>query len=238
MKTQRKSRIEDLIAFDKERGNLVIGTDEAGRGPIAGPVFAGAVFFPEFNDEIIEAIKFIDDSKRFSSNPRLRKEIADEIKEHALYSVAKCSVEEIERYNILQASLLAMKRACDKIFLQIGKKCNKSGKKIYKSDKKNDKFTILVDGKFTISGYKEKQIAVKKGDSLSASISAASILAKVHRDDFMEKIAQEFPVYEWHNNKGYGTSAHIDAIRTHGHCKWHRIGFLSKIFTNQQKLLF
>lgn len=223
MNTLKTSRIRELINFDRKHGSIVIGTDEAGRGPIAGPVVAAAVFFPEFSEEVIDSIKFIDDSKKFVSNPGLRKELSEQIKNVAVYSIAECSVEEIEKYNILHASLLAMKRACNDIFLQI--------------DKKIDKMLILVDGKFTISDYTLHQKAVKKGDSMSASIAAASILAKVHRDQIMEKLSQEFPLYEWHKNKGYGTSAHIKAIRTYGSSKWHRKGFLGKILSEQKSLL-
>ncbi len=222
MKTSSKSRIKELINFDKSHGNIVIGTDEAGRGPVAGPVVASAVYFPEFNDEVAQAVEFIDDSKKFSSNPALRKELSEQVKKVAKYSICQCSVDEIEKYNILQASLLAMKRACNELF---------SGPEV----KKNGA-VILVDGKFVISGYKIPQKAVKKGDSLSASIAAASILAKVYRDELMAKLSEEFPVYDWVNNKGYGTSAHIQAIKTYGYCKWHRKSFLSKIFAEQKTL--
>lgn len=223
MNIRRKSRIEELVKFDLEQGEVVIGTDEAGRGPLAGPVVACAVNFPEFNNETMEIIKFIDDSKKFSSNPALRKNLAEKIKQAAKYSVYECSVEEIEKYNILQASLMAMKRACNDLFLQINEKKKKT--------------IILVDGKFIIPNYKKVQKPVKKGDSISASIAAASILAKVYRDELMEHLSEEFPVYDWHKNKGYPTPGHIKAIRTYGHCKWHRRSFLSKI-TAEQKTLF
>lgn len=222
MKTLRKYRIKELIEYDKGYGNLVIGTDEAGRGPVAGPVVAGAVFFPDFNDEVLESIKFIDDSKRFSSNPGLRKEISEQIKKNSIYGIAQCSVDEIEQYNILQASLLAMKKACREVLLQKGKKEKEA--------------VILIDGNFTIPGIKSEQKAIKKGDSFSASIAAASILAKVYRDNIMEELSLEYPLYEWHNNKGYGTSSHIQAIKTHGCCKWHRKNFLNKVFIKQKKL--
>lgn len=219
MKTPGKSKIKSLVNFDRKHGNLVIGADEAGRGPVAGPVTAAAVFFPEFTGEILETIQFIDDSKKLT--PALRIELAAQIKQVAKYSIAECSVEEIAKYNILQASLLAMKRACEGVFAQIDAK----------------DAVILVDGKFVIPRYKLGQKAVKKGDSLSASIAAASILAKTDRDKFMEKISEEFPAYDWHKNKGYGTEKHIEAIKAHGQCKWHRKSFLSKIYAQQQKLI-
>jgi len=222
LKIYRKSRIEELVDFDKRHGNFIIGTDEAGRGPLAGPVVASAVFFPEFNDEVLETIKFIDDSKKFSSNPKLRKELAEQIKKVVKYSIFECSVEEIEKYNILHASLLAMKKACDDLFYQI--------------TDVSEEITILIDGNFIISGYKKPQKAVKKGDSMSASIAAASILAKVYRDELMAELSKEFPVYEWHKNKGYPTAAHIEAIKTYGSCKWHRKTFLWKIISEQKKI--
>lgn len=227
MKTPENSRslkkspkIKELINFDARHGNFVVGTDEAGRGPMAGPVVAGAVYFPELNAEVIEAVRFINDSKKLS--PKVRKELSQQIKQVAVWSVAECSVEEIEKYNILQASLLAMKRACREVLSQIHVKKEES--------------IILVDGNFVIPRYGVEQKAVKKGDSLSAAIAAASILAKVHRDEFMQKISADFPEYDWAQNKGYGTKKHIEAILKHGHCKWHRKTFLTKIHTKQQKL--
>jgi len=219
LKPRRTSKIQNLISFDKQHGNFVVGTDEAGRGPMAGPVTAAAVYFPEFTKEVIETIKFIDDSKKL--RPALRSELSEKIKQVAVCSIAECSVAEIEKYNILQASLLAMKRACEGLFAQVNA----------------ETFIILVDGNFTIPRYKTGQKAIKKGDSLSASIAAASILAKVHRDEFMQKISEDFPAYEWHKNKGYGTKRHIEAIKAHGECKWHRKSFLSKIYAQQQKLI-
>ncbi len=212
MKFLIKNRIDELADFDRNLNCPIIGTDEAGRGPIAGPVVAAAVYFPTLSDDVCEVIKFIDDSKKLS--PSLRKQMAQEIKKVSKYSIAECTVEEIEKYNILQASLLAMKRACEKI-------CHPAldaGSNL-----------ILVDGKFTIPSYIKNQKAVKKGDSLSASIAAASILAKVHRDEIMQRLAEEFPVYEWQNNKGYPTRKHIEAVREHGFCEWHRKKFLTKI---------
>ncbi len=232
MNTRRKLRIDELINFDISQKCFVIGTDEAGRGPVSGPVVASAVFFPELTDKVMESIKFIDDSKKFSSNPALRKDMADQIKNIAIYSIAECSVEEIEKYNILQASLYAMKtmkKACQDVCLQMDKNTDKINTKRFEK-------LILVDGNFIIPDYKIKQKAIKKGDSLSASIAAASILAKVYRDELMEKLSREFPVYGWYKNKGYATAFHIEAIRKHGCCKWHRKSFLGKIFAEQKKL--
>jgi ribonuclease HII len=222
LKISRKSKIEELIEFDHGHGSLVIGTDEVGRGPLAGPVVAGAVYFPELNKEVIEVIKFIDDSKKFSSNHKLRKELSEGIKSVAKYSIQECSVEEIDKINILQASLLAMKKSCEDLIAQVS--ANK------------DKIIILVDGNFVIPKYNYQQKAIKKGDTLSASIAAASILAKVHRDELMINLAKDFPQYGWHKNKGYGTQQHRDAILAYGSCKWHRKLFLNKILCEQKKI--
>lgn len=224
MKTPRQSKIDELLAFDRKNGSVVIGTDEAGRGPLAGPVVAGAVYFPEINPEVIEVIKFIDDSKKFSSQ-RIKKELSENIKSIAKYSIQECTVEEIDKLNILQASLLAMRKCCDDVIKQIS------------ADKKT--LIILVDGPYDISKYNNydyKQKAVKKGDTLSASIAAASILAKVYRDELMMELSQEFPQYCWHKNKGYPTKAHIEALRAHGECKWHRKTFLGKVLCEQKKI--
>lgn len=221
MRTLRKSRIDELAEFDRGHGALIIGTDEAGRGPLAGPVVAGAVYFPELSKEVREVIKFIDDSKKISSHKH-RKELSESIKSVAVYSIQECSVQEIDKINILQASLLAMKKACQNLINQIG---------VDKPD-----LIILVDGNFVIPKYNYPQKAVKKGDTLSASIAAASILAKVYRDELMQDLSGDFPQYGWHKNKGYPTKAHREAILAHGACEWHRKTFLSKIFCEQKKI--
>jgi len=216
LKTCRKPRIIELIEFDREfvGSSPVIGVDEAGRGPLAGPVTACALYFPKFTEELAEILKFLDDSKKFSSNPKLRKELAEEIKKQTKYAICECSVDEIDKYNILQASLLAMKRACQKLTEQINSEYSPK---------------ILIDGKFVIPNYKTNQLPVIKGDSKSASIAAASILAKVHRDELMCRLSEQHPVYLWKKNKGYPTKAHIQAIREHGACGWHRKSFLKKV---------
>jgi len=222
LKILRKSKIEELAEFDFGHGSCVIGTDEAGRGPVAGPVVAAAVVFPKLDKEVCEIIKFIDDSKKFSSNPALRKELSEAVKSVSKFSIHECSVEKIDEINILQASLLAMKKCCQDL--------------IKENSLNKDELIILVDGKFVIPKYNFAQKAVKKGDTLSASIAAASILAKVHRDDIMEQHAQKFPHYCWEKNKGYPTKAHIEALRKHGACDLHRKTFLGKILCEQKKI--
>ena len=213
----KASRILELVKFDKKysKKNIVIGTDEVGRGPVAGPVVACALYFPVFNKELNEALKYLDDSKKFSSNPKLRKEISEEIKKYALYSIAECSVQEIEKHNILQASLIAMKRSCEDLL------------KIINLSEKEP--VILIDGRFKIPKYTPEQVPVVKGDTKSASIAAASIMAKVYRDELMQNLGKDHPYYNWEKNKGYPTKAHIEAIKKHGTCKWHRKSFLTKI---------
>lgn len=222
MKISRKSKINELIEFDKNMADNypLIGLDEAGRGPVAGPVTASAVYFPGFDKDIIEAISYLDDSKKFSSNIKLRKELSDEIKRVAKYSIKECSAREIEKYNILKASLLAMKRAFEDLMSQIN---------LEKPP------VLLIDGKFKIPELKYSQKAVVKGDSKSASIAAASILAKVDRDELMINLSKEFPYYGWDKNKGYPTKVHIEAIEEHGLCDWHRKTFIIK---SVQKTLF
>jgi len=192
---------------------LLIGTDEAGRGPLAGPVCASAVYFPEFTKEIRDALKYLDDSKRFSANHSLRKEISEEIKKYSIYSIAFCSVKEIEKHNILQASLLAMKKAVKSVMKEIPAEKPRM---------------VLIDGRQLIPKFEIRQSAVIKGDTLSASIAAASVLAKVTRDELMITLSEEFPHYLWHKNKGYGTKDHVKAICEFGVCEHHRKSFLKK----------
>ena len=199
----------ELFEFDKSFNIPIIGTDEAGRGPGAGPVFAAAVFFPIKTDE--KLFTEINDSKKLTA--KKREQLFDLIKSNTIYSIQSASVEEIETLNILQASLLAMKRACEDVISQIT----------------NDDFKILIDGNKLIKDFTYKQEFVIKGDSKSASIAAASILAKVTRDRFMTALSQEFPMYDWANNKGYLTAKHIAAIKLNGATKWHSPKFLEKL---------
>lgn len=223
MKIYRKSKVKELFNFDKDYldSHIVIGVDEVGRGPVAGPVVASAVYFPDNSSELLEALKYLDDSKKFSSNQALRKLLSEEIKKYAEYSICECSVEEIEKYNIFQASLIAMKKACIDLLSRI------------EPDKEP---LILVDGKFIIKNYSQKQVAVVKGDSKSASIASASILAKVYRDRKMKELSKLYPYYDWAKNKGYPTKTHLAAVKEHGHCEIHRKSFLRKILFEQLKL--
>jgi ribonuclease HII len=191
--------------FDSEMQALrgvICGVDEAGRGPLAGSVFAAAVILPA--DVIIEGLN---DSKKLTE--RRREALFGEITEKAVaYSIAQASVEEIEELNILQAALLAMKRAVESLHI--------------KPD------YVLIDGN-QIPKLEIPCEAVIKGDAVSASIAAASILAKVSRDREMFELAKIYPQYSFDKHKGYGTKLHCDAIREHGACEIHRKSFLKKL---------
>lgn len=209
--TPKNSKIKDLLSFDRElsKTNLIIGTDEAGRGPGAGPVYAAAVYFPNYNKELEASLEELNDSKKLT--PNKREKLFDIIKSNSIYSINSISAEKIDKINILQASLTAMKKSCEDVLSQI-------------KNPQNPK--ILVDGKIKIRNINIEQQTIVKGDSTSASIAAASILAKVARDTFMIALAKDFPQYGWAQNKGYLTKAHLEAIKEHGITKWHRKSFL------------
>lgn len=189
------------------RGFLSIcGVDEAGRGPLAGPVCAAAVILPE--NTVIEGVN---DSKKLSE--KKREALFDVIKEQALaYSIAFASVEEIEKMNILNAAMLAMKRAVEGL------------------EPRTD--YAMIDGNrmppLSIEGE-----CIVKGDAKSMSIACASILAKVSRDRLLYEYDKEFPQYLFAKHKGYGTKAHIEAILKYGPCKYHRPSFLKKIYNKK-----
>lgn len=181
----------------------ICGVDEAGRGPLAGPVCAAAVILPP-NMEI----PGLNDSKKLSD--KKRRELVPVIKESALaYGIAFADEKEIDSVNILQATFLAMERAIAQLSV--------------KPD------LALIDG----NREKDFGLPVKTvihGDSLSASIAAASVLAKVTRDDLMLEIAKEYPQYNFEIHKGYGTKAHYAALQQHGPCPIHRMSFLKKLY--------
>lgn len=200
---------ELLFQFDKSFNKTIIGTDEAGRGPAAGGVFAAAVCFEKITDGLIKDLEILNDSKKLSA--KKRESIYDVIKNNTLNEIVCVEVNEIEKINILNASLKAMNLACSAI--------------ISKPDT-----LVLVDGNKLIKNFNYPQEFVIKGDSKSASIAAASILAKVTRDRYMQKLHEEFPIYNWAKNAGYLTKEHLDAIDKHGLCKYHRPSFLRKHF--------
>ena len=209
--------MSNLFDFDKEYG-VVVGTDEAGRGPAAGGVFAAAVYFPEVTDTLINDLARLNDSKKLSEVAR--EKLYDVIISNTINSIICVEVEEIEKINILNSSLKAMKLSCENVIKQAGLK---------------DLIT-LVDGNKLIKNYTYPQKFIVKGDGKSASIAAASILAKVTRDRYMKQLAQEFPHYGWEKNAGYLTAAHLKAIDEYGLCKYHRPSFLRKHFEKQKQL--
>lgn len=206
-----------LFEFDKSNG-IVIGTDEAGRGPAAGGVFAACVYFPEVSENLIKDLSKLNDSKKLSE--KARESIYDIILNSSIHSIIDIEVDEIEKINILNASLKGMKLACEEVI----KKAQLDG------------FITLVDGNKLIKNYTYPQKFIIKGDGKSASIAAASILAKVTRDRYMTKLAEEFPQYGWAKNAGYLTAEHLKAIDTYGLSKYHRPSFLRKHFEKQKQL--
>ena len=197
----------DLWAIEdacKEEGyRLICGVDEAGRGPLAGPVCAAAVILPEHLE-----IPGLNDSKKLSD--KRRRELFPIIQESALaYGIGFASPEEIDEINILQATFLAMRRAISQLHVTPD--------------------LALIDGnRGTDFGVPCRTVI--KGDSLSANIAAASVLAKVSRDDLMLKAAEAYPGYGFEIHKGYGTKAHYAALEEKGPCAIHRRTFLRKFY--------
>ena len=194
----------ELEAQARNNGfKYICGVDEAGRGPLAGPVCAAAVVFEEGTE-----IEGINDSKKLSE--KKREALFDVIKEKALaFGIAFASVEEIEEVNILNATYLAMNRAIE----QLGDKVD----------------FALIDGNRVPTGIKVDCQTVVKGDAKSLSIAAASILAKVTRDRLLLEYDSKYPEYGFAKHKGYGTAEHMEAIRTYGISEVHRPSFLKKL---------
>ena len=201
-----------LFDFDRSFDKKIVGTDEAGRGPGAGGVFAAAVYFDKISDGLIADLAILNDSKKLT--PKKRDSIFDVIKNNTINEIICIEVDEIEKINILNASLKAMNLSCTSVLQRIGVE---------------DSLT-LVDGNKLIREYIYPQEFVIKGDAKSASIAAASILAKVSRDRYMERLHEEFPMYNWKKNAGYLTAEHLKAIDEYGMTKYHRPSFLKKHF--------
>ena len=178
--------------------NKKAGVDEVGRGCLAGPVFAAAVILSNKIN-----VKDINDSKKIPFRKRLL--LSKYIKKNSIYAVGTASVEEINKINILNASLLSMKRALDKLKLKPS--------------------IIYIDGLFAPKDLKIKYKTFVKGDEKITCISAASIVAKATRDVFMIQLGKKFPKYKWNKNFGYGTKEHLNGIRKYGITKHHRKNF-------------
>jgi ribonuclease HII len=201
----KKKRHETLLLEEKAywaKGLVVAGLDEAGAGPLAGPVYAACVILDEQRtDELIG----VDDSKKLTEQQR--SEMAEKIKEcSSWWSVQHATVEEIDRINILQAGLLAMRRALQDV-------CEK----MYPNH-------LLLDAR-RLPDIDIPQSCLIKGDSISLSIAAASILAKVERDAYMTQAGAEYPFYGFEKHKGYSTKQHLEALRKHGVTPLHRRSF-------------
>lgn len=198
MRSKKFLRAEQTALVWDAPAALIAGVDEAGRGPLAGPVVAAAVILDDLNP-----IKGLADSKKLTALKR--EKLYDEIRAKALCcSIAEASVEEIDALNILQATMLAMRRAVEGLRLKPNK--------------------VLVDGN-RLPVLDVLAEAIVKGDSKVQAISAASILAKVTRDRWCEHIDRELPDYGFAKHKGYGTEAHMQALKTHGATPWHRKSF-------------
>ena len=176
---------------------ITAGVDEVGRGCLAGPVVSAAVILKEGIN-----LSLLKDSKKISFKKRI--EIAEHIKINSIYAVGTASVEEILKINILQAALLSMKRAIDQLSVKPE--------------------LILIDGNFAPQGLKKFKTIIN-GDEKVKSISAASIIAKVYRDELMIKLSEKFQNYAWERNFGYGTKAHLEGLKKFGITSHHRKGF-------------
>ena len=193
--------IED--GFINQGLGVICGVDEAGRGPLAGPVCAAAVILPKHLE-----IPGLTDSKKLSD--KRRRELFPEIQRQALaYGIGFASEKEIDEINILQATFLAMERALAQLCI-------------------TPELALIDGNRETDFGLPVKTVV--KGDSLSANIAAASVLAKVSRDDWMLEMAKQYPQFGFEIHKGYPTRAHYDALRAHGPCPIHRMSFLKKFY--------
>ncbi|WP_264336518.1 MULTISPECIES: ribonuclease HII [unclassified Wolbachia] len=186
------------FTLENTLSGIIAGVDEVGRGPLAGPVVSAAVIFTD-RDTVIDGIN---DSKKLT--PKCRQVLYEKITSVAKFGIGMASVEEIDSYNILQATKLSMKRALVNLDLELD--------------------YVLVDGNQPLE-VKWQTKSIVNGDSLSISIAAASIVAKVTRDRLMEELHNKHPQYNWYKNKGYGTKEHLSAIGLHGITKHHRKNF-------------
>jgi len=205
---KERERLKQMRIYEDKYADyeLICGVDEVGRGPLAGPVFTAAVILPK-DCEIL----YLNDSKKLSE--KKREELFLEISEKALaIGIGSCTPEEIDALNIKQATRKAMLQAVQNLELQPG--------------------IVLVDAE-TINGLDIRQVPIIKGDAKSVSIAAASIIAKVTRDHLMEEYDKIYPQYGFASNKGYGSAAHMEALRQFGPCPIHRRSFIKNILSNQ-----
>lgn len=209
IKRTEELRRPEIELMDKGY-SLIAGVDEVGRGPLAGPVVAAACIFDRDVD-----IVGIDDSKKLSE--KKREQFFDEIKDKALaYGIGEASCEVIDEINILEATKLAMKRAIDEADKML-------------ESKGRDRIQIVIFDAVKINDLKKEQMSVIKGDQTYFSVAAASILAKVTRDNLMKEYDKVYPEYRFASNKGYGTKAHYEGIKKAGITEIHRKSFLKNL---------
>lgn len=212
IKRTEELRRPEIELMDKGY-SLIAGVDEVGRGPLAGPVVAAACIFDRDVD-----IVGIDDSKKLSE--KKREQFFDEIKDKALaYGIGEASCEVIDEINILEATKLAMKRAIDEADKML-------------ESKGRDRIQIVIFDAIKINDLDKEQMSVIKGDQTYFSIAAASILAKVTRDNLMKEYDKAYPEYGFASNKGYGTKAHYEGIKKAGITEIHRKSFLKNLDTH------
>ena len=212
IKRTEELRRPEIELMDKGY-SLIAGVDEVGRGPLAGPVVAAACIFDRDVD-----IVGIDDSKKLSE--KKREQLFDEIKDKALaYGIGEASCEVIDEINILEATKLAMRKAIEEADLML-------------ASKGRDKIQIVIFDAIKINDLKKEQMSVIKGDQTYFSVAAASILAKVTRDNLMKEYDKAYPEYGFASNKGYGTKAHYEGIKKAGIIEIHRKSFLKNLDTH------
>ena len=212
IKRTEELRRPEIELMDKGY-SLIAGVDEVGRGPLAGPVVAAACIFDRDVD-----IVGIDDSKKLSE--KKREQFFEEIKDKALaYGIGEASCEVIDEINILEATKLAMKRAIDEADKML-------------ESKGRDRIQIVIFDAVKINDLKKEQMSVIKGDQTYFSVAAASILAKVTRDNLMKEYDKVYPEYGFASNKGYGTKAHYEGIKKAGITEIHRKSFLKNLDTH------
>ncbi len=197
--------MESLKEFDLSYNKIIAGVDEAGRGPLAGPVVAAAVVIENYIGEF----EAINDSKKLTE--KKREELYPLIVENCKIGLGVVDCKRIDEINILNATFEAMKMAVESV--------------------EADYEIVLVDGNKNIKGFEGNQECIVKGDGKSLSIAAASIIAKVTRDRIMQETAAKFPQYNFEKHKGYGTKLHVEKILEHGPCEQHRQTFLKKIMS-------
>ncbi len=211
--------MNSLFKFDKEMSGkfgTIIGADEAGRGPAAGDLYVCAYSFKSNFKELLapdelETLKILNDSKKL--NETKRKMLFKILIKCGYYKVGKIAPKTIDTINILQAVYIGMQTSAEKVIEEMAPK----------------EFILLVDGNRRLPNFEHKQQTIIKGDSKSASIAAASVIAKVSRDSYMEKLSDRYPEYNFKKNKGYLTKEHIEAIKKAGACDLHRLSFLKNI---------